>query len=490
MESRSASARTALPKWIADNEQAIATAIQASTASTQSIASEQVTFFSQNNASIAGAESSINSFVQSPYDRTAATVLLSEVAGVDLSLPSIPSSAIPPDMPPITGVSAISRAYGNATGLERNIERETLKVNEQLTNDSDLKSQALEDIDVARRFSSTQTLKGQKIASALLDDAAALRYLHAGQLSKVSYSTMTPDGVLGRSVSDPGQPLPNDALTQVIGRFEGDSAVYNMKLNAAKSVIQGDVADVQQRQDVLQTSSRLGSMAGSLFYEGEPSNASAILKYAVTLVDVATAWVPGINWGRSIYEVVTGKGMISGLPLDNISYGIAVVAMVSGGIGEEAMSASTVESAINEAVDASHLQASENAVNLFDKIWAAEEHIAPQLLDFSEHAGDGMASLQLSESQVEKLIEGGTPYFDGSAISADNTGLVYVTPLSKIATLSPNEPEAMIVAAVSVESNEIVTVYKIDVTSLAQIEEKTISEISGEKRFLPLPPHN
>jgi hypothetical protein len=487
---RSANARAALPKWLADNEQAVATAIQSSAASTTSIANDQAAFLTQNSALMVGAEASIDTFIQSPYDRTAATVLLANVAGADLSLPNIPPSEIPPDMPPIVGVSAISRAYGDATGLERNLRREALKVNEEFANDSDLKSQALEDIEAARRFSSTQTPEGQKIASALLDDAAALRYFRAGKLSKISYSTITPDGVLGRSETGPGQPIPKDAITQVISHFEGDSAVYNLKLNAAKSVVQSGITDFQQRQDVLQTSSKLGSMAGSLFYDGEPSKASTILKYATVLIDVATAWAPGISWGRSIYEVVTGKSLISGISLDNLSYGVAVVAMVSGGVGEEAMSASSVESTIKEVVDTSRLQASENAVNLFDKILAAEEHIAPQLLDFSQHAiQDGMVPLQLSESQVEKLIEVGKPYFDGSALTVDNAGLVYVTPLSKIATLSANEPEVMIVAAVSVDSNKIISVYKIDVPSLAQVEAKTVSDISGEKRFVPLPPH-
>jgi len=491
LESRFAKARAALPKWMADNEQALATGIAALTASSQLIASGRKTFSSQNAGAIGSAEDSINSFVQSPYDRASASALLANVAGADFSLPSIPSSAVLPDVPPIIGVSAIVRAYGNAAGLERNIERETRKVDEQLRDESALKNQALEDIEVARRFASTRTPEGVKIAAALLDDAAALRYFHAGTLAKISYSTITPDGVLGRSECGPGEPVPDDALSQVIARFEGDIAVYDIKLNAAKSVIQAGIADVSQRQDVLNQSSRLGSLAGSLFYEGYTSNASTVLKCASALIDIATAWLPGVNWGRSIYEVVTGKGLISGLPLDNLSYGVAVAAMVSGGMGEEAMSASTVESAISEVVDASHLQASEDAVKLFEKVWGVEEHVAPQLLEFSPHAlDDGMASLDLSKSQVERLVEVGKPYFDGSALSADNTGLVYVAPLSKIGSLPAGAPDVMIVAAVSldsIESFEVATVYKIDVPSLADLEAKTISDISGEKRFLPRP---
>jgi hypothetical protein len=73
-------------------------------------------------------------------------------------------------------------------------------------------------------------------------------------------------------------------------------------------------------------------LADSFYGRGDYESAEIACKFAVGLVDAALSLLPGVSWGRDVYEALTGKDLVYGTKLSTFERSLAILGASTIGI--------------------------------------------------------------------------------------------------------------------------------------------------------------
>lgn len=77
------------------------------------------------------------------------------------------------------------------------------------------------------------------------------------------------------------------------------------------------------------------SLADTYYQQGAKELGEIASKAAVALLDIVSNFIPGVSWGRDLYEAMTGKDLIYGTKLSTLERSLAIVGASTIGIGSK-----------------------------------------------------------------------------------------------------------------------------------------------------------
>lgn len=406
---------------------------------------------------------------------------------VDPSIPDLPSEAVLPDGPDISGLTHRDRVYGGtSTSTERQIVREGQKTDE--IDDPALRARYREAMAGAARF---KGVAGDVYSEALLLEAKSIRYAEKGRIPSPSALVVTPDGSVSQEPYLDGS-RPESSFVQRLASFDLTSARFDQQAATIEQALSGDGAvDPIPRRIALQFASELHRQANLLFFGGQVVEGEALLSIATTVADVVSSWTPGVGLGRDIYEAVSGRNLLDGSSLDDLSRAAAIFGAVTGGYGSKA---GKVGKAVSHAMD----RVSPRWVKILD----GQFHVlAQKIYDrlptyrgihvsdvvFDEHAFDR----GFSQEELVKVINEGHPVMDSapelirtgklspSAVPGleHNTGLMFVLPVTGA------DGKALMTVATTVDgAPKVVTGYIFDRANATNLDELGRVSVPGTNR--------
>jgi hypothetical protein len=367
----------ALPEYTTKNAAALAVAEQQSQAAKAMVQADRQAFSAALVPELAASKQAVNSFLTSPFDPGATKAFITSAGGSDLSLPAITIDKLVPGLPAITGISAPQRLFGSEASPEfQRIQREQAKVQLELSADRPALELADRELSVAKIFAGHPGSEAANIASALTQDAKSLRYAKGGKLDEASYSYIS-DGRIIQSPLDPGNIPPESSILARGEVFQANSAIIDQQVAIVGNSLMADDPNVAPRRVLLQVATSLTQKSSDLFFGGNLSGGEQVQKVAFLTLDLATRFTPGVNWGRDVYEALTGKDLLTGQELDDFGRAVAIIGAISGGLGEDLVGGIRVLSEVTEFG---------RSVEEDDRIYEFAQTLDHQTpLDFSNH---------------------------------------------------------------------------------------------------------
>lgn len=93
----------------------------------------------------------------------------------------------------------------------------------------------------------------------------------------------------------------------------------------------------EQQLKILKYADGAVSAADDSFQKGNTKEGNEYLDIAISLADVAIGFVPGIGWGKDVYEAITGENLLTNANLSTFDRVSAILGAVSGGLGSEVL---------------------------------------------------------------------------------------------------------------------------------------------------------
>lgn len=440
--------------------------------------------------------------------------LMHDIGALDSSLPNLPADVVMPDGPSLPGLTHRERVYPrDATTVQRRIAREKAK-------GWKLKDRTRQELhgrltETAVRFAVGRRPGGEAIASALVLDAASLRFAESGALPEASLSTIAPNGEIVRRPYVGGA-IPGNAIVMRVQRFDSESKFLDQQQSLARTALADGTLDRRPRLAALNLSTQMSGAARGVFYSGEILDGEALLETAKAVANLVTAWAPGISWGRDIYETITGADLITGEELDEFSRTFAIVGAITGGIASKGIHSVEVVSrgikryAPNVERLLDHPKFAPLAIKALEKI----QSIRGETAKFFDHATEKLVTeklrkkalkdygadlLNITEHHVRKVVEIGHPFFDKTAVieGGKNSGLVYMARAEKVGIHIANGKKIPLLAVpVELEGAHdwIKSAYWLDEAySIGDVEKIPFRAVYGlqkiekERRFVMLP---
>jgi Pre-toxin TG len=407
LQQRVTDVRNELPQWTTQNGAAVAQLVQTTAAAEHVDQGDRVAFETKVGPSIAGAKATLDSFLQSPLDKTNIARVIQSIGGTDFSLPDVPADALAPDAPQIAGFTAIDRAYGSETdSVVRAILRERRKAERDLTTSAVALNDSTDLLDMAQRFVRQGSPSGRAVASALVRDSESLRYAQASELPDPELTYFDPSGTLKREAAhDLSSPPPESLLAR--GRaFRASQTAFAGEYDTLRSALTDGSPETQRRLDIASVAQRIADTASSTFYSGDVSNGERLLHVAHSVLDVASRFVPGINLGRDAYEAISGKDLFTGEELGPLARVGAVLGMVTLGFEDD------IEGGIQAVRKIAELGVPAERA---EEIVAASRNMKSGMLKIDPHAEAAMLEEPLGvidRSEVNDAIDRGTHFWD------------------------------------------------------------------------------
>jgi len=335
LQSEAQRVNNALPEWRDKNATALQQYQAQADVQTADTIDARAGFATDNASQLSSAKQSLDDFLSSPFDSGKTQQLITKVGGSQLDLPGLTSDVMVPDLPTVSGITASDRLFGPGTSIaDRRAMREGDKDSLELGGTS-AGALAQRDLAMAKRFSDHQTQASQAIAQVLLGDAKSLRYAKSGEIPHAGYSTSN-RGQLGRSdLGADGVPPANSILARGEG-FEASNALLRQRADAIMASLKPGDANYSQRENLVQTATAIDGKATEAFFSGDLDDGERAQRAAFAVLDLATRFVPGVNWGRDVYEAVTGKDLFTDAPLGDVARTMAVLGAVTAGVASEA----------------------------------------------------------------------------------------------------------------------------------------------------------
>lgn len=330
-------ARAGFESWRSNNDAALQQmATQVDTAAVRDQQTD-IDFRARESELLQEFDEALHNFSQGTADAGSLRDLVTAVGGSDLRLPALKDRAVTPAMPEILGIDAVSDRFGNASRAEIEIERERrlavdgLPANGPLMRQSERISADLEWMESA----SQSPRAASTLQEHLLTDAAALRYSHSTQIQGVEVATIENDGTIARRIIPSLDDIPANALSVAVRSYRLRVQFFKEGTAALRRTLSSGTPHAFRRSKVADTGDVLANLAGELFFEGDIQAARAALDMALASVDIATRFLPGISWGRDVYEAVSGKDLFSGAELSTFDRVSAVVGVLTAGVGND-----------------------------------------------------------------------------------------------------------------------------------------------------------
>jgi hypothetical protein len=466
LNSRTSAVAQAVPGWLSMNDSALGQLTQDTTTATNNDSSYE-TGFEQSTAAInASIKQDISNFLQSANSVDASRNLISGFQGVDLSVPSAYPSQITPTVPVITGITTGSSDYqGRSTDVAKRIERERLKDNSSLTGTPlSLANQLVDTAD------SLEKIGSDGLASDLVLDAASIRYAQSGSLGSARITVVNDDGSLASIPYQPANGFPANALVQKAREFASGDTLYSMQSSTLRQALSNGASDSQRRGAVLDRADNAEQLAKSAFASGDVLTAGRLQKFALGMVDIATRFIPGINWGRDVYEATTGKDLFTGNDLDDFNRTVAILGAISGGVLDDAVGAAHATEELEALEKLGQLglpeQRCKDILKAAKEFAYDEKNLTTHALDEMEHDALG----EVSKSEVKDAINNGEKWY--------NTAEQTIVSIER----DPASGEIRVAAAMDMDNQLITTAYR-EAKTDAQL---LVDTIGGKGRYIPL----
>jgi hypothetical protein len=398
----------AVPDWISKNGAALGQLVQQVEGSTKGDQQNETKFENETANLEADAKHRIDDFLKSPGDLQTSQDLIASFKGVDFSLPSLPATAVVPDVPVITGVTAAKAAFGDRKSvMSQRIERERLKEASELTGlNASLGAQL---VDMADRF---EARGAHDLANDMLLDAASIRFAKRGALKTAQITVVQPDGSLASVPWKPSEGFPANALVQRSRAFSAVDGAYVAESSALRQVLSGGGPNATERGAVLDTADTAEQLASQSFYSGNILTGERLQRFAMGMADIASRFIPGVNWGRDVYEAVSGEDMFTGKHLDDVSRTIAILGAVSAGVLDDAVGAAH---AVEELEALEKLGQLGLPAERCKEILDAAKNVRMDGLRIDPHALEAMAAEPLGEitrEEVKDAVNRGSKWFN------------------------------------------------------------------------------
>ncbi len=395
---------SALPAWTDRNAVALNAWISDSRAREDREAAERLVFTERIKPILEDAGIFIDEFLASPVDEARIEQLVQRVGGSEMSLPSLPPDSLVADAPRLKGISAVEKVYGDRTTvIQRAIHREALKVDRDLSGDSKATTLAQEALSIAETFAASGTAQGVTYANYLIRDSSAIRYWKLGELPNLRIAAVSAEGLIERRVIADIESLAAETLIANNREFQTRYSLFQSQLKSVEGGLRDDAPNRDRRLVITRTAETIALSAKRSFYSGDLSDGITLLQMAYAVLDVATNFVPGVSWGRDVFEAISGHDLFTGDELNTVSRSVAVLGAITAGIGDKGFKALR---ALRRITDLGH--SAERA----EEIIKSSRTIVRADLRMSSEAIQRMLERNISESEVEHTIDFGTRFWD------------------------------------------------------------------------------
>ncbi len=462
---RVADARAALPQWKATNSAALEqTATQTHADRANDLVAE-ASFRHDAAPLLTRVSQQLEDFVTSSADPSSIANLVRDVGGADMSLPKVPRTQIPPSLPEIIGVNAAEAAFGRDTSeVQREAMREGWKAEAELSGNQPSLTLSRELVLEAERVAEMAGGLGGPVARALLEDSASLRYDQSGRLPTADIAVVQPDGSIVRQpLTDPAN-LPDNALVNVVRNFRRDQDYYRTSAGALRNQLAAGAPFATRREAALDAADGLFVRAQASFSAGDIAESRAWLSMALATLDVATRFIPGVDWGRDVYEALSGRDLFSGAELDTFDRVGAVIGVLTAGIGNNALQVGKVIRRIDDL-----------PADRVDEIYEFGKTVdGATPLEISRHARGRMQERNVTPEEIREILDNHTPLWSRTHRSYTAVGHVSTRP-------------ERIAVAVKVEKSEIRTVIVENADDIP-FEELVYKggRMKGQRQYIPI----
>lgn len=213
--------------------------------------------------------------------------------------------------------AAVSK--GNiAPGLKRELDSQLTVINKLIT-EGDKNSVILAERAIRDVRSSRQTAEGK----AKLREETVVRKNGSMVTIKV-----TPD-----------KPPSNESLGRVIVRLDYEIGVGRTKAAlASKEAASYTGDDRSQRERIAHISKRIIDESINAFYGARLRDAENLIHVGLVLADLAINWVPQLSMARSVYELITGRDLLTGAELSDLELVGRALDIATAGFGKKFLS--------------------------------------------------------------------------------------------------------------------------------------------------------
>lgn len=125
-------------------------------------------------------------------------------------------------------------------------------------------------------------------------------------------------------------------------KVETKDAAHAQRLNGLKSRVQSARPNKSYQKLALESASASIEASDEASGDGDKFDATLLADMAEVLIDIATAFPPGIGWARDVYEACTGSNLVTGEKLSDWELGVAFVGAASGGMASKVISSERV----------------------------------------------------------------------------------------------------------------------------------------------------
>jgi hypothetical protein len=437
----------ALPEWRDQNMAALAQYETGAVSWRAAAEGARATFASTNAPHVTAAKSSVDEFLTSPFDPAKFQKLVQKAGGAELTLPAITVDVMVPDLPPVFGITAADRLFGaNTSTDDRRAIRESAKDDLEL-GDSVTGALAKRELSLAKQFAGRSTSTAQEISRALLGDAKSLRYAKRGEIAHARYST-DDGGRLASSDLASDSVVPPQSILARGDAFNASSLLLQQRAHTVSASLNPSDANFAQRATLVQSALTISAQASGLFYSGDLDNGERGQQAAFAILDLATRFVPGVNWGRDVYEAISGKDLFTGQELSVAARATAILGAVTVGAGDEVVG---IAHAFDEEKTFEKLaelgMGGERAREILD----TAKSMKAESFEFTTHILDEMKNEPLGEisrAEVKDAIDRGSKWWN----SAEET----VVALEKDA--APGEVRVGV--AIDIDNGKLATAYR------------------------------
>ena len=320
------------------------------------------------------------------------------------------------------------------------------------------------ELSIADKFAQANTPASASISSDLVADAQSLRYANKGELSTPSLTVVNANGGLDRSSLPNLKALPSGNLVGRCEQFDASSQALRTEITALRGAISQDDPSAARRTSLLAEADALSATATTIYYGGNLQDGERALRMAHALVDVASRFIPGVSWGRDVYEAVTGNDMLSGQPLDATARTIAILGAVTAGVGDDAVGGLRV---IDEIIEAG--ESERGATEIIE----AAKTLKSGGLEMTTHATQEMHDPlgYIDQSEINDAIDRGSRWW--------NTQEKTIVAIER----DPAPGEVRVAAGVDTTNGKITTVYR-EVKTDAELRSDVTD--AGMRRYIEI----
>lgn len=403
IRTRVSEARLALPTWTANNTAALVQMTDRAIWAEGDDAAHEVIFRTTSAPLLTKVNIELDAFRAGAADPAAVAALVRSAGGADMSLPGTPRTSLPVTVPAITGITALDVGFGpGSSSAARAVMRERWKAEETLAADAAALALSRELLNQAEFAALSSDGASSRIVDELVRDSASIRFAAAGRLG-ATIAIVRPDGSIGRVPLIDSQQIPENALVNVAHKYRNDREYFQAGAAKLDSELAGGTRFAGRRSEILDTARDLYGRANTSFSSGKIAEARTWISMAIGALDIATRFIPGIDWGRDVYEAVSGRDLFTGAELDTFDRVTAVIGVVSAGISNDVFGIRSVMKGLDD-VSAAKLEKIYEFGQTVDRTTEAE-------LRYSAHAVERMEERFVTRAEIREVLDNHTPYW-------------------------------------------------------------------------------